>query len=269
MSVFRSLQRIIVTGALLINASVTSYAYSDSGDSILRSFPLPDALPAPLRSETPVPIRREYTVTQVMHHITSVTGIDVSHYQGNINWADVAGDPNVRFVYIKATEGAGLKDSYLQRNVQGARQAGLPAGLYHFFSPTAPVREQLSNFLGTAKRCQQDLIPIVDVEKRGRQSAEIFHRRLHDFLSSVEQFYGVKPIIYTYMNFYNRYMAGKYAQYKFMIASYSEDVPELIDEPQMVLWQFTAEGSVEGVHTHVDRSRFMDRYSLPDILLPR
>ena len=95
----------------MINASVTSYAYSDSGDTILRSFPLPDALPAPLRSEPPVPIRREYTVTQVMHHITSVTGIDVSHYQGNINWSDVAGDPKVRCVYIKATEGAGLKDS--------------------------------------------------------------------------------------------------------------------------------------------------------------
>lgn len=268
MSISRYFQIVFVTGALLVNASVTSYASLESEGVDARALPQPDALPAPLRSELPVRPRPECVISMVVHHPTSLTGIDVSHYQGNINWQDVASDANVRFVYIKATEGSSLKDSHLKRNLQGARSAGLPVGIYHFFSPTAPVKEQLANFLSTSREHQQDLIPIVDVEKRGRQSLDTFHRRLHEFLLQVERAYGVKPIIYTYMNFYNRYMVGQYAPYKFMIASYSEDVPELIDNPQMILWQFTAEGNVEGVHTHVDRSRFMDHYSLPDILLP-
>ncbi|MGN0234599.1 MAG: glycoside hydrolase family 25 protein [Bacteroidaceae bacterium] len=267
MSFLRYLKAILVTGALFTNASVTSYASVLIDEHALLTEP--DALPAPLRSELPVRPCSECVIPFVMHHPSSLTGIDVSHYQGNINWADVAADPCVRFVYIKATEGSSLRDSYLQRNLQGARSVGLPVGVYHFYSPIAPVKEQLSNFLSTAKIHHQDLIPIVDVEKRGRQSLEVFHRRLHDFLMQVERAYGVKPIIYTYMNFYNRYMVGRYAQYKFMIASYSEDVPELMDDAQMILWQFTAEGDVEGIRTHVDRSRFMDHYSLADILLQR
>ena len=112
-----------------------------------------------------------------------------------------------------------------------------------------------------------DLIPIIDVEKRGRAPLATFNSRLRTFLQQVEEAYGVKPVIYTGMNFYNRYLVGQFTQYKFMIASYSEDIPQLLDEPRMVLWQFTAEGSVAGVRTHVDRSRFMDRYTLSDILL--
>ena len=179
----------------------------------------------------------------------------------------MAGDANVRFAYVKATEASTLRDSHLERNLRGARAAGIPVGVYHFFSPTAPVSEQLRNFLSSVRPQDTDLIPIIDVEKRGRAPLATFNSRLRTFLQQVEEAYGVKPVIYTGMNFYNHYLVGQFTQYKFMIASYSEDIPHLLDEPRMVLWQFTAEGSVAGVRTHVDRSRFMDRYTLSDILL--
>lgn len=258
-----------IMGALMIVAPMCVCSLSAQDKSDDRSLPVPDILPLPLRSEHPVRLQVEYSIPSGIHHSTGLTGIDVSHYQGNINWSDVALDPSVRFAYVKATEASGLRDSHLERNLRGARTARIPVGVYHFFSPTAAVSDQLRNFLGCVNPQDTDLIPIVDVEKRGRASSEIFNTRLKNFLREVEKAYGVKPIIYTYMNFYNRYMAGQYGQYKFMIASYSEDIPQLLDDPQMVLWQFTDAGSVEGVNTCVDRSRFMDRYTLADIMLHR
>lgn len=241
----------------------------DRDTYVEKSLPMPDALPPVLPSASAVRFLAEYRMPTGTYLPTGLTGIDVSHYQGIIDWAEVASDPSVRFAYVKATEASSLRDSYMQRNLKGARSVRIPVGVYHFFSPTASVEEQLSNFLGNVKPQEMDLIPIIDVEKRGRSSIQVFNSRLQKFLLQVENAYGVKPIIYTYMNFYNRYMVGLYGQYNFMIASYSEDVPQLIDNPKMILWQFTSEGKVQGVRTHVDRSRFMGDHGLKDILLHR
>ena len=64
-------------------------------------------------------------------------------------------------------------------------------------------------------------------------------------------------------------MAGKYTDYKYMIARYAEDIPELTDDIRFVMWQFTANGRIEGINGPVDRSRFMDEYHLGDILIPK
>ena len=61
----------------------------------------------------------------------------------------------------------------------------------------------------------------------------------------VEEHYGIRPIIYTSSNFYNKYLAGKYTDYKYMIARYAEDIPELTDDIRFVMWQFTANGRIE------------------------
>ena len=261
---------------LPLSASSSGFCTSDSDKDkdrdtyVEKSLPMPDALPPILPCEAVVHSFSEYRMPEIMKYLpTGLTGIDVSHYQGMIDWTEVASDPSVRFAYVKATEASSLRDSYMQRNLKGARSVHIPVGVYHFFSPTASVEEQLSNFLGNVKPQEMDLIPIIDVEKRGRTSVQVFNSRLQKFLLKVENAYGVKPIIYTYMNFYNRYMVGLYGQYNFMIASYSEDIPQLIDNPKMILWQFTSEGKVQGVRTHVDRSRFMGDHGLKDILLHR
>jgi lysozyme len=58
-------------------------------------------------------------------------GIDVSKYQGNINWTKVAKDSTIRFVYIKATEGTSIQDPYYKTNIAKAKKAGLLVGSYH------------------------------------------------------------------------------------------------------------------------------------------
>lgn len=197
-------------------------------------------------------------------------GIDVSHYQGLINWRMASTDDQVKFVYVKATESNTLVDDFLWKNIVGARKMGIPVGVYHFFSPETSVFTQMKNFTDNVDMRKLDLIPIVDVEKCGKQSLSTFQDHLRMFLQQMEYVVGVKPIIYTGVNFYNQYLAGCFKDYPFMIARYNEEEPPtLSDNPTILLWQYTCEGKVCGINGHVDCSRFLDNFGLSDILLPR
>lgn len=218
--------------------------------------------------DRPLPLQQEISLIPP-HDVGTVYGIDVSHYQGRINWQIVGIDENVRYVYIKATEGSGLVDCNYKENLREARRNGIPVGSYHFFCPSVSSLMQLRNFTDIVKAHEQDLIPIVDVERRGRCSAGEFHRKLEALLRGIERIYGVRPIIYTGVNFFNKYLAGRYSKYGFMIARYGDDVPELMDDVRILMWQFTQEGCVAGVSGHVDRSCFLDKYGLYDIMLPQ
>jgi lysozyme len=182
----------------------------------------------------------------------------------------VATDTNASFVYIKGTESTSHIDDEYQRNISEARRMGIPVGTYHFFSPKASGLIQFQNFSSNFDIKMQDLIPVVDVEHRGKVSLAYFHTQLKTLLEEIERAYGVRPIIYTGVNFYNKYLSGKYRKYKFFIARYnSDEQPELCDDVPIVLWQFTSQGNVNGIRGHVDRSCLLDNYSLHDIMLPR
>ena len=60
-------------------------------------------------------------------------GIDVSHYQGDIDWASIE-KQGIDFAYIKATEGSSYVDEYYETNRNKAEEAGMRIGFYHFFS---------------------------------------------------------------------------------------------------------------------------------------
>ena len=260
--------------AIFCLLSVSVFADKDDktkhkpGDAVVYALPEPDVLlaaPLPDRSaphiqELRPPIR--HTVNNVQQ------GIDVSHYQGIINWDQVALDENVQFVYVKATEASGYVDDLYLRNLYGAKKVHIPVGVYHFFSPSASALTQLQNFRSNVDPRQQDLIPIVDVEKRGRGSLANFQSRLRTFLDGVERMFGVKPIIYTGVNFYAKYLEGKFTQYRFMVARYADEFPGLSEDVPIVLWQYTCTGQVKGIQGDVDRSVFLDRYTVADILLP-
>lgn len=234
-------------------------------------MPVPDPLckpSLPANPVKPVPELRMHNIRP--HRAPSVYGIDVSHHQGSINWDMVATDANASFVYIKGTESVSHVDDEYYRNIREARRMGIPVGTYHFFSPKESGFAQFQNFSSTIDIKMQDLIPVVDVEHRGRVSLAYFHAQLKTLLEEIERTYGVRPIIYTGVNFYNKYLSGMYKKYKFFIARYnSEEQPELCDDVPIVLWQFTSEGYVNGIRGRVDRSCLLDNYSLQDILISR
>ena len=109
---------------------------------------------------------------------------------------------------------------------------------------------------------EQDLIPIVDVEVRGRVNHEKFIRDLQLFVAEVERYYGCKPLLYTYQNFYNKHLVGHFDGYQWMIARYRMEVPELSDGVNFMMWQYTDSGVMDGVNGNVDRSCLMDGFRL-------
>lgn len=206
-------------------------------------------------------------VRKSLRNITGREGLDVSHYQGNIDWKRVAKEGNVCYAYIKCSEGATIQDSHYQRNIVGAKEAGLPVGVYHFYRPTSSPAEQLANMTSMARREHMDLVPIVDIEHRGKESIETFQRNLRNFVESVERYYGKRPMLYTGQNFYNRYLVGLFPEHSWMIAKYIEEPPLLDDNQDYAIWQFSSKSRIPGINGNVDRSCLMDGHTLDEIAL--
>lgn len=195
-------------------------------------------------------------------------GIDVSHYQNTIEWDVVAQSGDVGYVYVKATEGATIQDDTYEYNITEARRNGIKVGSYHFFRANTDLDEQLKNFTSVAKREWQDLVPIVDVEHTGGLSGDELVSRLKDFMERVTKYYGKRPMLYTFVNFYNRYLSGEgFEKYPLMIAFYRDAQPELYDGRRYIIWQYSSRGRMDGIRGRVDQSRIMEGFSLSDLLM--
>src|SRR5918998_6939443 len=92
-----------------------------------------------------------------------LTGIDVSHFQGRVDWQAVKA-AGCAFAFAKATEGAGVTDPYFAANWSGMQAAGLARGAYHFFHPAQDASQQAAHFLATVQLGPTDLPPVIDVE---------------------------------------------------------------------------------------------------------
>lgn len=193
-------------------------------------------------------------------------GIDVSNHQGRIDWKTVSKDGNVQFVYIKATEGATYVSPTFESNIKEARKAGLKVGCYHFLRATSYIHDQFKNFTEYCKQEEQDLAPLIDIEVKGRWTPQQLVDSLQLFADMLENHYGRRPVIYTSSNFYNKYLSVQFSKYELFIAKYSEEEPLLNDGTAYTLWQYTDGGSVNGIHSDVDKSRFNKGKSLNDIL---
>ena len=189
-------------------------------------------------------------------------GIDVSHYQGRIDWDQVAGSESISYVYLKATEGASYVDDTYSRNLREVRRVGLSVGSYHFYRPNVSWEQQLENLTSNVISMDQDLVPIIDIEHRGRVSQTKFISDLKKFVQKVELHYGKKPLLYSYQNFYNKYLQGHFPDHHWMIAKYQEAKPVLEDGKDYIMWQYTQAGSLPGVEGNVDRSCIMQGFAL-------
>ena len=187
----------------------------------------------------------------------SVYGIDVSHYQKEVDWQKVR-ENEIAFAFVKATEGKSLKDRKFEENWEGAVGAGIIRGAYHFYLPHLNPEVQAENFIATVKLSPGDLPPVLDIEKRGRKPIKQFRKELKVWLDKIEEAYGAKPIIYTGYNFYQSHLAGHFDDYHLWIAHYK--IPKLklekSDKVKLAFWQHTEDGAIEGVEGNVDCNVF-------------
>lgn len=201
------------------------------------------------------------------HGSTSLEGFDISHHNGKIDWQQFSTDPNIGFVYMKSTEGAGFFDSSYEYNISEARRHGIKVGTYHFFRPNVSAREQFANFSQHFDPKKQDLLPVVDVETAPRgMSITRFQDVLEDFCIMIEKEYGRRPMIYTGRNFYDKWISGgRFSKYKFWIATYSEIQPVLRNDDDYLIWQYTSTGRARGVKGNIDKNKFVGRHVIGEI----
>lgn len=202
----------------------------------------------------------------------SLHGIDVSSYQGRINWPmvkamDVRG-VHIDFAFIKATEGLGRVDVQFRRNWESAKEAGMIRGAYHFFLATKSGRAQAENFLATTDMASGDIPPVLDIEETYGVRDTLLKQRVQEWLDVVQTSVGVKPIIYTSVDFYRRHLIGQFDAYPLWVAHYlQENDPRAGREWDF--WQHSKTGHVSGIGTFVDFSVFKgDSIAFKQILLP-
>lgn len=188
-----------------------------------------------------------------------IHGIDVSRYQKYIDWEEVKSmqveNVQINFAYIKATEGLGSVDTYFTRNWWKAQNAEIVRGAYHFFLATKSGKLQAQNFINVVELEKGDLPPVLDVEQTYGVPAEKIRKNVKEFLETVELYYGVKPIIYTNVDFYNRYLKGDFDKYPLWVAHYlQKDRPRIVRD--WLFWQHSEQGRVNGILHKVDFNVF-------------
>jgi lysozyme len=216
-----------------------------------------------------------------------IHGIDVSRYQQNISW-DLVREMNVRdirlqFAFIKATEGIGNIDPYFKRNWRKSKQAGMIRGAYHFFIATKDGKLQAQNFIKNVNLESGDLPPVLDIEhlytsKHDQLRMDIEHvytskhdqlrMELKEWLDVVENYYHVRPIIYTYLDFYDKNLKGYFDDYPLWVAHYLQPHQPRINR-DWTFWQHSEQGRVNGIASKVDFNVFNgDSISFKGLLVP-
>ena len=178
-------------------------------------------------------------------------GVDVSNHQGVIDWARVA-DDDVDFAYIKATEGGDFVDKQFARNWEGAGDAGLDRGAYHFFTLCSPGAEQAENFLRTVPVDPDALPPVIDLELSGNCSARpdraSVAREVQAFLEPVEAAVGEPVVLYLLDDFDGRYRLRDDLDRDLWLRR----IGRKPDVDGWWMWQFHHSASVDGIRGDAD-----------------
>jgi lysozyme len=191
-----------------------------------------------------------------------IQGIDISRWQGEIDWASVKA-AGTRFAYIKATEGGDHVDPAFQKNWEGARRAGVPRGAYHFVYWCRPAHEQAVWFKQQIPNDPDALPPVLDVEWNGHSKTcpkkverSLALEKIRLMLTELEQLTGKKPVIYTDITFHKDVLEGEFNDYAYWIRSTAAKPEVRYKDRPWAFWQFTTTGRVPGIKGDVDRNAF-------------
>lgn len=199
-------------------------------------------------------------------------GIDVSHYQGNIDW-DKIREQGIDFAFIKATEGSSHVDPCFAENWNKAGKTSLMTGAYHFFSFDSSGESQARHYIDTVGTLQGKLAPVIDLEyygdkERNPPSKEDVKTNLTAMLHALEEHYHVKPIIYTTYKAYRDFIKGEFEEYPLWIRNVY--YPPIYME--WTFWQYSDREVLEGYEgseKYIDRNVFrgspekMDELTVP------
>jgi lysozyme len=196
-------------------------------------------------------------------------GMDVSHFQGEINWDQVKqNEPEISFVFVKATEGTNLVDAHFEKNWTGAGQRGILRGAFHFFETDKNAKAQADLFINTVKTLEEnDLPPLLDLEsdrysELDKDTLEKYVSKVFTWLEEVEKVLGVKPVIFAGPDFARDYLADKrFSGYALVVADYDtvSAAPKMWgawEGKTWTFWQYSADHKVKGIPDPVNLAKF-------------
>lgn len=193
------------------------------------------------------------------NNIDTFHGIDVSYYQGKIDWINI--DSTISFSIFKSTEGVKRIDPSFKTNWENCN---LIKGSYHFFRPQFSGIKQAIFFLSNSKSSFEEgnIIPTIDVEMTSYWRLKKYRKRsvnnLIDMSKYIENKTGIKPMIYTTGYFWNTYITPYYKDKinSLWIADHRKlqypKTPDYI--PNWNVWQYTSNGKVQGIKRKVDKN---------------
>ncbi len=192
-------------------------------------------------------------------NISKTFGIDVSHYQGEINWNKVKfinnEDYPIKFAFIRATQGCDKRDIQFANNWNNCKKRKIIRGAYHYYRPNENSLEQAENFIKNVRLSKGDLPPVLDIEKLPKnQSVDNLKLGLRRFLNKIEQHYKVQPIIYSGERYYQDFLKDEFSEYQFWIANYNFIDADINDD--YLIWQFTEHAKIKGISENVDVNIF-------------
>lgn len=189
-----------------------------------------------------------------------VHGIDISRWQGDIDWSRVRGS-GISFVYMKSTEGGDHLDPNFRRYWRETAAARIPRGAYHYYYFCRTGAEQAAWFIRNVPRERGSLPPVLDIEWThsktcpGRPSPAVVKREANIFLDIVGRHYGQRPVVYTTVDFYHDNDLGD-LRAEFWLRSVADHPRNIYPGERWAFWQYTGTGIVPGISGDVDLNAF-------------
>jgi GH25 family lysozyme M1 (1,4-beta-N-acetylmuramidase) len=188
---------------------------------------------------------------------SNILGLDVSHHQGdNIDWQQVKAD-GISFAFIKATQSTTFLDDCLDRNIKGAKNAGIKVGVYHYakFITESSAKAEAEFFVSKIKDYDIDLPLVLDLEDEVHKHIPklTLSRLALVWFQTVEKLTGKKTMLYTGSYFARDQLDNTLKDYPLWVAHYNTNKP--LDNStwdKWSIWQYTSTGKVDGIDGNVD-----------------
>jgi lysozyme len=180
-------------------------------------------------------------------------GIDVSYYQGTIQW-DRVKNAGIRFAFIRISDGLTNRDAMFDRNWASAADAGVRRGVYQYFRPDENAVAQADLVIEAMLLDGGELPPVIDLETTGGKSPAQIERLVRVWIDRVRDKLGVEPIIYTSPDFWTQAVGGAdLSTQPLWVAHYTNGCPR-VPRPwkQWTFWQHSESGQVPGITGPVD-----------------
>lgn len=181
---------------------------------------------------------------------TVVLGVDVSTYQGDIDWPTIESQ-GIDFAYIKATEGEDYTDDRFEQNWSDIDQTGILKGAYMFWCFDEDGGDQADYFIKTVPDESHTLPPVIDMELYGDFTDNPLPKNqvlnnLNKTIEKLQEAYGTNPIIYTNYKTYEMYLSDADAEIPIWICDISNSAPKLGGDHEWIFWQFSQRGILDG-----------------------